>query len=88
MNESQHCRFTILGTTLFFLSVDIVSAEDLPQTGAVYNTKDVRELTYKCNQIDAPVIDCDFIETGVRKESKPLSWKPSSRPPVQNFAQE
>lgn len=73
MNENQHCRFFILGTTLFILSVDIVSAgsNDPPRTGVLRNTKEVHSLTYKCNQIDASVIDCDFIQTAVRKESKP-----------------
>jgi hypothetical protein len=52
MSETQHCRFIIFGTALFLLSANKVSAEDFPQTGAVYNTQDVRELTYKCKQID------------------------------------
>ena len=32
MNEIQHCRSIILGTTLFLLSINIVNAEDFPRT--------------------------------------------------------
>ncbi|WP_137823613.1 hypothetical protein [Pseudomonas sp. D(2018)] len=69
MNGFPHHCFVILGATLFLLGSDIVSAEDFPRTGAVYNAKDVRELKYKCNMVDESTIDCDLIEMGVRKES-------------------
>jgi len=47
------------------------SAEEAPSTGLLYNTKETHSLVYRCQQNRDDSLDCDFIQTAVRKNAKP-----------------
>lgn len=44
---------------------------DVPTTGMLYNTQEASLLTYNCHKSDNAKLDCEFIQTSVRKKSKP-----------------
>lgn len=56
-------------TGISFLIVSSASAEDVPSTGLLYNTKESHSLVYRCQHNDDNSLACDFIQTAVRKKS-------------------
>lgn len=56
---------------IWLLVVPSARAEEVPNTGLLYNTKETHSLVYRCQQNQDNSIDCDFIQTAVRKKSKP-----------------
>jgi len=61
--------FAVVGIWLFV--APSASAEKVPSTGLLYNTKEAHSLTYRCKQNLDNFLDCEFSQTAVRKKAKP-----------------
>ena len=59
------------GVGLYVLGVTAVSAGEVPTVGLLYNTKETSSLTYSCEQDQDRSLECEFIQTAVRKKAKP-----------------
>jgi hypothetical protein len=59
----------------FSLAICVISSaafagEEYPTTGIVYNTKEDSSITYDCNKLSSGVLECDLVQTSVRKKAK------------------
>ncbi|MGZ9097843.1 MAG: hypothetical protein ACXW30_06065 [Micavibrio sp.] len=73
MKEKMIFRSLIISLTviLLFFNSPAFAQLDIPTTGMLYNTKEAALLTYNCNKLNNGKLGCDFIQTSVRKKSKP-----------------
>lgn len=46
-------------------------AQDAPSSGFLYSTKEAHSLTYACSRTDAHTLECEFVQTTVRKKTSP-----------------
>jgi hypothetical protein len=53
------------------LSSQVFAANEYPTTGLIYNTKEDSSITYNCTKMQNGLLECDFVQTSVRKKSKP-----------------
>lgn len=60
---------TLSATGISLLIVSSASAEDVPSTGLLYNTKESHSLVYRCQRNNDNSLACDFIQTAVRKKA-------------------
>lgn len=69
MKNLKPATYLFLGC-LFFTNIASAQSE-APATGMLYNTKEASLLTYDCKKLESGKLKCDFIQTSVRKKSKP-----------------
>lgn len=48
-----------------------IRAEEIPTTGLLYNTKETHSLVYGCQLSNDNFLNCEFIQTSVRKKARP-----------------
>ena len=63
-------------TVLLLVTIG-ANAEEAPSNGLLYNTKESHSLVYRCKQTQKNLLDCDFVQTAVRKKAKPEDLKVS-----------
>lgn len=59
------CGVWLLGVT------SVLAADETPSVGLLYNTKETHSLVYRCQQDRDATLDCEFIQTAIRKKAKP-----------------
>jgi hypothetical protein len=47
-----------------------IASDDYPSTGIVFNTKEDSSIRYDCIKRQNGILECDFVQTSVRKKSK------------------
>lgn len=55
---------------LSVLSSQAFAADEHPTTGIIYNTKEDSSITYNCTKMQSGVLECEFVQTAVRKKTK------------------
>ncbi|MCA0256659.1 MAG: hypothetical protein LCH47_08720 [Proteobacteria bacterium] len=56
---------------IFALVASSAAASDYPTIGMLYNQQEDASLTFKCKLTDTQRLQCDFIQTAIRKKAKP-----------------
>lgn len=46
-------------------------SQDIPHLGMVYNTVEMGTLSYECGKASTDALECEFIQTSVRKKAQP-----------------
>ncbi len=55
---------------LSVLSSQAFAADEHPTTGIIYNTKEDSSITYNCTKMQSVGLECEFVQTAVRKKTK------------------
>ena len=55
-------------------SFPVFAGNDYPTTGMVYNTKEDSSITFNCTKTTDKFLDCDLVQTAVRKKTKASDW--------------
>ena len=69
----------VISITVSLFVASNTLAGDAPGVGFLYNTKETHSLTYRCQQNTEAILECDFVQTSVRKKEKPEDLKTSLR---------
>jgi hypothetical protein len=59
-----------MGLILSLSSPQALAADEYPTMGLVYNTKEDASITYSCTKVQNGILECEFIQTAVRKKTK------------------
>lgn len=62
--------FYFLSLAICVISSAAFAGDEYPTTGIVYNTKEDSSITYDCNKLNGNILECDFVQTSVRKKAK------------------
>lgn len=60
---------------MIILSQCVFSDTGYPTKGLIYNTTEDSSLTYNCTKLQSGFLECEFVQTSVRKISKPEDLK-------------
>lgn len=63
--------FAIVATTY---ASPVLAGDEYPTTGMVYNTKEDSAITYNCTKMHTGALECEFVQTAVRKKTKASDW--------------
>lgn len=74
MLKAIHARLGV-ATGIWLLYAASAMADEAPFSGMVYNTKKVDSLVYFCKKNHDNSLDCEFIQTRVRKKAKAQDLK-------------
>lgn len=69
-----HARLGV-ATGIWFLYAVSAMADEEPSSGIVYNTKETHSLVYFCEKNRNNSLDCEFIQTSVRKKANAQDLK-------------
>lgn len=56
---------------IWLLGITSVLADEVPNIGLLYNTKEAHSMVYRCQQNRGNTLDCEFTQTAVRKKAEP-----------------
>lgn len=67
----------VVSIIVWLIGASNVLAEDAPDMGFLYNTKETHSLVFQCHKSTDNMLECDFTQTAVRKKEKPDDLKAS-----------
>lgn len=70
MSRSIHFITCLVAMLLIVSTAPQSHSEEIPATGIVYNTKETSSLTYACQPAANNQVECEFLQSSVRKKAK------------------